>query len=97
MSTRRNKAYVLVAALLLLIGGFLFLNDAVGSRLPGWSRVLCATFLLGRLLPRAHLRPRSWVVPSDVVEAPQNQLNLCSQDYPSSVSPERNYSKRSKT
>ena len=31
MPTRRNKAYVLVAALLLLIGGFLFLNDAVGS------------------------------------------------------------------
>lgn len=31
MSTRRNKAYTVVAALLLLIGAFLFLNDAVGS------------------------------------------------------------------
>jgi hypothetical protein len=31
VSTRRNKAYVLAAALLLLIGAFLFLNDAVGS------------------------------------------------------------------
>jgi hypothetical protein len=31
VSTRRNKAYTLVAALLLLIGAFLFLNDAVAS------------------------------------------------------------------
>lgn len=31
MSTRRNRAYALAAALLLIIGAFLFLNDAVGS------------------------------------------------------------------
>ena len=31
MPTRQNKAYTLLAALLLLIGAFLFLNDAVGS------------------------------------------------------------------
>ncbi len=31
MSTGRNKAYSLVAGLLLLIGALLFLNDAVAS------------------------------------------------------------------
>lgn len=31
MSPRRSKAYSLVAALLLLVGAFLYLNDAVAS------------------------------------------------------------------
>ena len=31
MSISRNKAFAIAAALLLVIGAFLFLNDAVGS------------------------------------------------------------------
>ena len=51
-------------------------RQLVGSRLPGQSRSLPATLLLGRLLSRAHLRSRSWVVPPDPAEASQNQLNF---------------------
>ena len=31
VSTRRNKAYTLAGAFLLLVGAFLFLNDGIGS------------------------------------------------------------------